>query len=160
MKRFLRYIIGVGLICALWLLGPTWEMSAIAATASAPPVCNEPTTAKTLVDQTLHDIPRGFYGILKTDQLQAKMAAENPLLIDVREPSEFRAGHIPGAMNIPLRDLSDRLDEIPQDRSVVLYCSTGYRTGIGVMALHLLGYDNVQGYPPSYQGWLRDVGDE
>ncbi|NEQ42388.1 MAG: rhodanese-like domain-containing protein [Leptolyngbya sp. SIOISBB] len=112
----------------------------------------------TLIDQTLKEIPPGFYGILKTDQLKAKMAAENPLLVDVREPREFLQGHIPSAVNIPLRSLGDHLDDIPSDRPVVLYCSTGYRTGLGVMALHLWGYDNVQGYPPSYQGWLRDNG--
>jgi rhodanese-related sulfurtransferase len=153
MKRLLTGLLGFGLTCALWL-GASFGAQAIA--ASTPPVCNEPTTAKTLVEATLHAIPPGFYGILKTDQLKTKIATEDPLLIDVREPSEYRSGHIDGAVNIPLRELSDRLDEIPSDRSVVLYCSTGYRTGIGVMALHLLGYDNVQGYPPSYQGWQKD----
>jgi len=35
----------------------------------------------------------------------------------------------------------------------VLYCSTGYRSSMGVMTLHLLNYDNVQGFPPSFAGW-------
>jgi rhodanese-related sulfurtransferase len=153
MQRLLTVLMGIGLTCALWL-GSGWDDRVIA--ASTPAVCNEPTTAKTLVDETLHALPPGFYGILKTDQLKTKIATEDPLLIDVREPAEYRSGHIDGAVNIPLRELSDRLDEIPSDRPVVLYCSTGYRTGIGVMALHLLGYENVQGYPPSYQGWQRD----
>lgn len=81
------------------------------------------------------------------------MAQKNTLLIDVREPSEFKAGHIPGAINIPVRSLTENLDKISKDYPVILYCSSGYRTAMGVMALHMLGYANVQGFPPSIQGW-------
>jgi rhodanese-related sulfurtransferase len=109
------------------------------------------------VEATLQAIPQGFYGILQTEQLKTLLANETPLLVDVREPAEYQVGHIPGALNLPLRELTQHLEQIPHDRPVVLYCSTGYRTGIGVMALHLLGYDNVRGYPPSYQGWKRDT---
>lgn len=157
--RWLKIIVVVGLTVCFWSSG---DHSLAAIAAPAPSVCDaqmeSPAIHETLIDQTLKAIPPGFYGILKTDQLKAKMAAENPLLVDVREPREFLRGHIPGAVNMPLRSLGDHLDNIPRDRPVVLYCSTGYRTGLGVMALHLWGYDNVQGYPPSYQGWLRDNG--
>jgi rhodanese-related sulfurtransferase len=74
-------------------------------------------------------------------------------LVDVREPVEFRAGHIPNAINLPLRTLAHNLDQVPRDRPVVLYCSSGYRSAMGVMTLHLLGYGNVQGFPPSFVGW-------
>lgn len=152
----LKLIVVTLLAVVVWLGSSSWAIA-----ASAPPVCDAPAEAvavdDALIDSTLKAIPPGFYGILKTDQLQAKMVAEEPLLVDVREPTEFLRGHIPGAVNIPLRSLGDHLDEIPRDRPVVLYCSTGYRTGLGVMTLHLWGYDNVQGYPPSYQGWLRDT---
>jgi rhodanese-related sulfurtransferase len=60
---------------------------------------------------------------------------------------------IPAAINIPLRTLAQHLDQIERDRPVVLYCSSGYRSAMGVVTLHLLGYDNVQGFPPSFRGW-------
>jgi len=155
----LKLLLVIGLTIVFWGWGGNRLPAAIA--TPAPPACEAPaesaTTSETPIDQTLKAIPPGFYGILKTDQLQAKLASEDPLLVDVREPAEFLRGHIPGAVNMPLRSLGDHLDDIPRDRAVVLYCSTGYRTGLGVMALHLWGYDNVQGYPPSYQGWLRDT---
>ncbi len=57
------------------------------------------------------------------------------------------------AINIPLPDLTQNLNQIPKNRPVILYCSTGYRTAMGVMALQMLGYDNVRGFPPSIEGW-------
>jgi rhodanese-related sulfurtransferase len=75
------------------------------------------------------------------------------LLIDVREKFEYQSGHIPSAINIPLRTLSQNLDQIPRDRPVILSCSTGYRSAIGVMTLHLFGYENVKGFPASFTGW-------
>jgi len=105
------------------------------------------------VDQYLMSIPSGYYTIGKVEELKSLMANRQPLLVDVREPSEYRSGHIPGATNIPLRMLARNLSKIPSDRPVVLYCSTGYRSSMGVMTLHLLNYDNVQGFPPSFAGW-------
>jgi rhodanese-related sulfurtransferase len=49
--------------------------------------------------------------------------------------------------------LAQNLDRIPYDRSVVIYCSSGHRSAMGVMTLHLLGYKKVQGFPPSFTGW-------
>ncbi len=43
-------------------------------------------------------------------------------IIDVRPISEYRRGHIPGALNVPLRDLPQRLEEIPRDQEVIAYC--------------------------------------
>ena len=50
------------------------------------------------------------------------------VLVDVREPHEFAAGHLDGAVNIPLAELSDRLAEIPQDATPVFICRSGARS--------------------------------
>ena len=66
---------------------------------------------------------------LKPEQFQAELeAADKPLLIDVREPVEFKSGHIPGAKNIPLSQIHGRLQEIPKDRKLLLYCRSGMRS--------------------------------
>ncbi|WP_216595689.1 rhodanese-like domain-containing protein [Myxosarcina sp. GI1] len=57
-----------------------------------------------------------------------------------------------GAINLPLRDITQNLDQIPKDRLVVLYCASSYRTAMGVMALQMLGYTNVKGFPPRIEG--------
>jgi rhodanese-related sulfurtransferase len=105
------------------------------------------------ITEFLQGIPPGYYALMKIEDLQSLMQQDDPVLIDVREPSEYAFGHIPTAINIPLRSLTQNLDQIPQDRPVILYCTTGYRTAMGVMALELLGYQNVRGFPPSIQGW-------
>ncbi len=70
---------------------------------------------------------------LKPRQLQERLgqrgeAAAAVAIVDVREPREFSAGHLPGAMNIPLADLSERLGEIPAHASVVFVCRSGNRS--------------------------------
>lgn len=105
------------------------------------------------VEAFLVSLPNDYYTIKRIDQIKQSVKEADALLVDVREPNEFAAGHIEGAMNIPLRSLTTNLDQIPTTKPVILYCSSGYRTGIGVMTLRMLGYDNIQGFPPSIQGW-------
>jgi rhodanese-related sulfurtransferase len=105
------------------------------------------------VDRFLTSIPSGYFTIANISGLKDRLKNPQTILVDVREPSEYRAGHIPDAINIPLHTLTHNLDKIPSDRPVVLYCSTGYRSAMGVMTLHLLGYENVKGFPSSFAGW-------
>jgi len=105
------------------------------------------------VDNFLTSLPRDYYTIKNTEALKSIVKRDNALLIDVRQPSEYTSGHIPNAINISLQTLTANLDKIPKDRPVVLYCTTGYRTAMGVMTLQMLGYANVRAFPPSIQGW-------
>ena len=114
---------------------------------------SEPLNLELGVDRFLSSIPAGYYTIASVEGLKSQLENPQTLLVDVREPSEYRSGHIPNAINILLRTLTHSLDNITRDRSVVLYCSSGYRSGMGVMTLHLLGYENVQGFLPSFTGW-------
>lgn len=64
-------------------------------------------------------------------------------LIDVREDWEYRGGHAKGAKNIPLSQLSQRLQEIPQDREVLLICQSGHRSMQAAQFLQQQGRNNV-----------------
>ena len=64
-------------------------------------------------------------------------------IIDVRERIEFEKGHIKGAINIPLSQLRERINEIPKYETVYLHCRTGQRSYNAVLALQNLGYNNV-----------------
>ncbi|WP_016952603.1 rhodanese-like domain-containing protein [Anabaena sp. PCC 7108] len=108
---------------------------------------------KTTVDNFLKSIPGDYYTVGKVAQLKQLLKQEDVFLVDVRQPSEYASGHIGDAINIPLRTLVQNLDKIPKKQPVVIYCSSGYRSAMAVMSLHLLGYDNVRGFPPSMNGW-------
>ncbi|PSN20770.1 sulfurtransferase [filamentous cyanobacterium CCP5] len=105
------------------------------------------------VDEFLQSLPDNYYTVKRIGELKKLLQDKEAVLIDVREPAEFKSGHIPGAINIPLRSLTQNLEKVSKDRPVILYCSSGYRTAMGVMALQMLGYSNIQGFPPSIQGW-------
>jgi len=60
------------------------------------------------------------------DELLAQAARAEVLVLDVRPREEFEAGHIPGAVSIPLEELRARLDELPSDLEVVAYCRGPY----------------------------------
>ncbi len=56
------------------------------------------------------------------DELRERLARGDVLLVDVRPPEEFDAGHIDGARSLPLNELEHRLGELPADREIVAYC--------------------------------------
>jgi rhodanese-related sulfurtransferase len=65
-------------------------------------------------------------------------------LVDVRVDHEWDAGHIPGAMHLPLEELAERSDELDPDRPVVLYCRGGTRSSMAAEALEGAGFDAVK----------------
>ncbi len=105
------------------------------------------------IDKFLTSLPQDYYTIANIEALKRIIKSDRPLLIDVRQPAEYSSGHIPTAINIPLQTLTANLDQIPIDRSVILYCTTGYRSAMGLMTLQMLGHTNVRAFPPSIQGW-------
>jgi rhodanese-related sulfurtransferase len=68
-------------------------------------------------------------------------------LLDVREDDEWTAGHIDGALHIPLGQLAARLDELPKERTIVAVCRSGGRSEAAVRGLRKLGYEaeNLEG---------------
>jgi rhodanese-related sulfurtransferase/DNA-binding transcriptional ArsR family regulator len=63
---------------------------------------------------------------VRRDQLLRMAHAGEAMVIDVRPPNEYEAGHIPGAVNIPLDSLSKRLAELPKEQEIVAYCRGPY----------------------------------
>ncbi len=83
---------------------------------------------------------------MKSITIADLVARENTPLIDVRETHEYAAGHVPGAVNIPMSEIGNRLDELPAEAFDVI-CQAGGRSGRVVEALTARGYDatNVEG---------------
>lgn len=68
---------------------------------------------------------------------------DDRLLLDVREPWEWAAGHIPGSVHIPMADLGARLDEINRTNDIVVVCRSGSRSDAVATALDRAGYRAV-----------------
>jgi rhodanese-related sulfurtransferase len=85
-----------------------------------------PLAALTALLLTLTACGPGF----KTVSVQDLHAASEPnrIVLDVRTPSEYAAGHIAGARLLPLSELPSRLDEVPTDQPVYVYCHSGNRS--------------------------------
>ncbi len=73
--------------------------------------------------------------------------------LDVRTPEEFAAGHIPGAVNIPLQMIEKRLREIPRDRRLYVYCEAGVRSARAARLLRKAGYENIENITDGMRGW-------
>jgi len=91
------------------------------------------------------------------DVAAVKALQGNPdvVILDVREPYEYEAGHIPGVTLIPLGELPNRLAEVPTDKPVIVTCRSGNRSGQAVNFLRQQGYTNVHNMSGGFIAWER-----
>lgn len=82
---------------------------------------------------------------------------EAPFLLDVREPQEFEQAHIDGAVLIPLRTLSEHLNEVPKDKPVVVVCRSGNRSCQGTIFLMEHGFTNVKNLDGGMIAWSKRI---
>lgn len=84
--------------------------------------------------------------------------AEGGAVIDVREPGEYLAGHLPGAVNIPRGVLEFKIGDnallANKDRPIVLYCKTGGRAALSAVNLQRMGYAQVRSLTGGFDGWV------
>jgi len=91
------------------------------------------------------------------DRLIERQLVEGPALVvlDVRTPAEFAAGHVPGAINVPHDQIEARLDALAslRDKDVVVYCHTGRRAAIAVETLTRHGFSRIEHLAGDMQAW-------
>ena len=89
-------------------------------------------------------------------QLRQRLTAEPaPFILDVREPWEYQAGHVPGAELIPLGELEQRVNEVPRDRPVLAICHSGQRSLAAAGYLLQLGYLSVSNVDGGTAAWIE-----
>ena len=111
-------------------------------------------TAKDIVNYAGYvgsNLLNGVYKQVNVDKVRELVENDN-IIIDVRERGEYANGHIKGAINIPLSELRERVNEIPKDKLVYLHCRTGQRSYNATLALQNLGFDNVINITGSFLG--------
>jgi rhodanese-related sulfurtransferase len=111
-------------------------------------------TAKDIVNYAGYvgsNLLKGDFRQVNVDEVR-ELVENNQVIIDVREPGEYANGHIKGALNIPLSQLRERIDEIPKEAPVYLHCRTGQRSYNATLALQNLGFQNVHNITGSFLG--------
>jgi rhodanese-related sulfurtransferase len=107
---------------------------------------------------TMLDQARASHDQLSVIQTKGLIAWQKDLLIlDVREPAEFRAGHIPRAVNLPRGLLEFQIASLAQDtsRPILVYCKEGYRGALSGRTLSNLGYTQVSNLVGGWDAWSR-----
>ena len=90
------------------------------------------------------------------DELARALVDGACAVVDVREPHEFDAGHIPGAVNLPLSRF--RPDQLPKDKPVALICLGGRRSATALRQARAAGAADVRHYPGGMNGWRAQGG--
>jgi rhodanese-related sulfurtransferase len=105
------------------------------------------------VTQQLHGIKNT--NVAQTVQL---LNREDGVIVDVCEPTEFKAGHIPNAINLPLSALKDRLREIDKykNKPVIVTCRAGNRSVKGAVMLRKHGFPTVYNLAGGLLAWEKD----
>src|SRR5215212_237499 len=82
--------------------------------------------------------------LIDPDELARRVDGDDgPVILDVRNASEYAGEHIPGSLHIPYGDLAGRLDELPRDRPVATICRGGKRSGLAASILQRAGFEDV-----------------
>lgn len=98
-------------------------------------------------------------GITQGQLMEGLTNGNAPPVIDVRTPDEYRAGHVPGAVNIPLQEFQQRFGELStyRDKEVVLYCESGMRASHGARWLESNGFEDLRFLDGHMSAW-REAG--
>jgi NADPH-dependent 2,4-dienoyl-CoA reductase/sulfur reductase-like enzyme/rhodanese-related sulfurtransferase len=96
---------------------------------------------------------RGDHPQVDVEKVLAARPSARPLLLDVRTPDEFQSGHLPGARNIPVDELRQRVRELPRDRDIAAYCQVGQRGYLATRILLQSGFrvSNIAGGYKTYR---------
>ena len=84
-----------------------------------------------------------MFGQPRVPSVAASAVPDDAWLLDVREPYEWQAGHVDGALHLPMGELVGRLGELPHDREVVVVCKVGGRSAQVVQYLNQAGWSAV-----------------
>jgi hydroxyacylglutathione hydrolase len=86
-------------------------------------------------------------------ELRDRIQHDGLVVLDVRDVSEWEAGHIPGSRNVPVNRLDRRLNDIPKHDTLVVHCQTGPRAALAASLLRARGFSDVQLFASGFAEW-------
>jgi hydroxyacylglutathione hydrolase len=85
--------------------------------------------------------------------VSTQLERDNPVVLDVRSEAEWKSGHVPGSLNLPLGSLDQRMAEIPDARPLIVHCQTGARAAMAAGLLRARGFQDVRLFPGGFAEW-------
>ena len=97
------------------------------------------------------------YRELTAAEAKAFITQDNPLILDVRTPAEFKAGHLPNAVLIPLQELQRRIGELApyRNKDILVYCATGNRSTVASKILIDQGFTHIANLRHGIADWYQ-----
>jgi rhodanese-related sulfurtransferase len=104
--------------------------------------------------RVLAEMPDDYYRIGPAAAFR-EIASAAPLMLDVREASEFVIERLAVARNIPIRQLAKAIDTLPENKAapIIVYCVSGHRGAIALTVLRMAGYTNVRSLTGGLDAW-------
>ncbi len=98
-----------------------------------------------------------FMGVSSRELQEMINRGDDFILVDVRSPSEYRNGHIPGAISIPFPEIKAGMKELDRTKTVVLYCRSGPWSRIAYREFRDAGFSDVRVLRNGIVGWKWEV---
>lgn len=149
---------------------------AIASSATRPNMSGVSVNVKSSVDKTArkYSSMEGAAPVIDFPKMKeiAESKDDKYVIVDVREPDEYSAGHIPGAINIPVKSSPGALgldaeefkdtfgfEKPDTNKTLVFYCLAGVRAGMGEELASTFGYEHRLNYVGSFGDWMKNKGE-
>ena len=99
----------------------------------------------------------GYLGRLGIKQISPRELDQKKglMLIDVRTDREYRQGHLPGAVHVPLAEVGARVKKVKKDKEIVVYCQSGNQSIWAIKRLMGMGYTRLYNLKGGYRAWKR-----
>ena len=92
---------------------------------------------------------------ITVDEAKEMLAGDKVAVIDVREPHEYRAGHVPNAKLIPVATVYARREELPRDRDVIFVCAVGQRRALACEMAAAVGLTRLYNLEGGTDAWIK-----
>jgi rhodanese-related sulfurtransferase len=114
-------------------------------------------TAKDMTAKDLIAEAKKTISSISVEDAKAMHGKSGVIFLDVREPKEYKAGHVPGAMNIPRGLVEFQITEKIKDKNtqIIVYCKTGGRACLSGSNLIKMGYKNVKNMDGGWEAWSK-----
>jgi len=99
--------------------------------------------------------PQEPFTRINVDEAKEMLAGDSVAVIDVREPHEYDAGHVPDAKLIPVATVYARRDELPRDRDLIFVCAVGQRSALACEMAAAVGLTRLYNLEGGTDAWIK-----